>query len=67
MEDMIVFLDLVDQFSKWSGIHLNANKCNINTCIHALQAIPRKRYSDDALRARLVNVNLAGCPIGCLT
>jgi hypothetical protein len=26
VEDTIVLLYLVDQFSKWSGIHLNANK-----------------------------------------
>ena len=37
VEDMIVFLDQVDQFSKWSGIHLNANKCKIIAFIHDLQ------------------------------
>jgi hypothetical protein len=64
---MIIILDLVDQFSKWSGIHLNAKKCKITAFIHDLQAIPRKRDIDDALRARLAHVNLAGRPIGALT
>jgi hypothetical protein len=66
-EDVIFLLDLVEQFSKWSGIHLNANKCKITTFFHELQAIPRKRDRDDAIRARLAHVNLAGRPIGFLT
>jgi len=64
---MIVLLDLVDQFSRWSGIHLNAKKCKIAAFIHDLQAIPRKRDRDDASRARLAHVNLAGRPIGSVT
>jgi len=36
VEGMIVLLDLVDQFRKWPGIHLNANKCKITVFIHAL-------------------------------
>ena len=67
VEDMIVLLDLVDQFSKWSGIHLNVIKCKINAFIHDLQAISRKQDKDDALRARLAHVNMAGRPIGSLT
>ena len=67
VEDMFVFLDLVDQFSKWFGIHLNANTCKINAFIHDLQAIPRKRDRYAALRARHAHVNLAGCLIGSLT
>ena len=63
---MIVLLYMADQFSKCSGIHLNANTCKINVFIHALQAILRKRDKDDALRARLANVSLTGCPIGSL-
>ncbi len=67
VEDMIFLLDLVNQFNKWSGIHLNFSKCNITAFIHDLQAIPRRRDIDDALRARLAHVILAGRPIGSLT
>jgi hypothetical protein len=67
MEDMISLLDLVDQFSKWSGIYLNANKCKIPEFVHDIQAIPRKRDRDDAFRAMLAHVHLAGHPIGSLT
>ena len=67
VEDTIVLLDLVDQFSNWAGIHLNANNFKITACIHDLQGIPRKRGKDYALRARLAHVNLAGRPIGSLT
>ncbi len=64
---MVVLLDLVDQFSKSSGIHMNVNKCNITAYIQELESIPRKRDRDEALRARLAHVNLAGRPIGSLT
>jgi hypothetical protein len=67
VEDTISLLDLVGQISKWSGIHLNAKKCKITAFIHELQAIPHKHDRDDALRARLAHVNLAGRPIGSLT
>jgi hypothetical protein len=43
------------------------SKCKITAFFHNLQAIPRKRDSDDTLRARLAHVNLAGRPIGSLT
>jgi hypothetical protein len=66
VEDMIVLLDLVDQFSNWSGIHLNVNKCKIAAFINILQATPRNRDIDDAPRAILAHVNLAGSPIGSL-
>ena len=49
VEDMISLLDMVDQFSKWSNIHLNGDRCNITAFIHDIQAIPRKRDKDDAL------------------
>ncbi len=62
VEDMIVLLDLVGQYSKVPGNHLNIRKCNSTAFIHDLQAIPCKRCRDDALRA-----NLAGRPIGSLT
>ena len=66
VENMIVLLDLVQQFSKSSNIHLNVNKCKITAFIHDHQAILRKRNTYDALRARLAHVNMAGCPIGSL-
>ena len=34
VEDTIVLLDLVDQFSTWSDIDLNAGKCKITAFIH---------------------------------
>jgi len=64
---MIVLLDMVDQFSKWSSIHLSVSKCKITAFIHDLQAILCKRNRDDALRAMLAHVNMAGRPIGSLT
>jgi hypothetical protein len=67
VEDMFVLLDLVDQFSKWYGIHLYVGKCKIVAFIHELQAIPRKRDRDYAFRDRLAHVNMAGHPIGPLT
>jgi len=29
VDDMISLLDIIQQFSTWSGIHLNAAKCKI--------------------------------------
>ena len=43
VENMISLLDIIQQFSKWSSIHLNAAKCKITAYIHELQAIPKKR------------------------
>jgi len=42
VEDMISLLDIIQQFSTRSGIHLNAAKCKIKAYIHELQAIPQK-------------------------
>ena len=42
VEDVISLLNIIQQFSTWSGIHLNAAKCKITTYIHELQSIPRK-------------------------
>ena len=64
---MIVLFYLVAKYSKWSSIYMNVSKCIITAFIHELQAIPRKRNRDDALRARLAHVNMAGRPIGSLT
>ena len=67
VEDMISLLDIIQQVSKWSNIHLNVAKCKITAYIHELQAIPPKRNRDVALRSRLAHVTLAGRPIGALT
>jgi hypothetical protein len=66
VEDMITLLEIIQQFSTWSSIHLNANKCKITAYIHALQAIPNKQDRDEALRSRLDHVTLAGRHIGAL-
>ena len=67
VEDIIVLLGIVDQFIEWSGIYLNASKLKITAFIHELQAIPRKRDRDEALRAKLAHVYITGRPIGSLT
>ena len=67
VKDMISLLDIVQQFSSWCCIHLNVAKCKITAYIQELQSIPQRRDGDDALRARLAHVTLAGHPIGALT
>ena len=42
-------------------------KCKVTAYFHEIQSIPRKRDRDDALRARLAHITLAGRPIGSLT
>jgi hypothetical protein len=64
---MISLLDIIQQFSTWSDIHLNAAKCKITAYIQELQAIPTTRDRDAALRSRLAHVKLARRPIGALT
>jgi len=41
VEDMISLLDIIQRFSTWSSIHLNAAKCKIADYLHELQAIPK--------------------------
>ncbi len=65
--DTTSLLDIIQQFSKWSGIHLNTVKCKITAYIPDLQSIPKKRDRDAALLSRLAHVQLAGRPIGTLT
>ena len=67
VDDMISLLAIVQQFSDWSSIHLNVEKCKVTAYIHELQSIPRKGDRDDALRARLAHIKLARRPIGSLT
>ncbi len=63
---MIALLEIVEQFSTWSGIHLYAGKCKIAAYIHGLQSIQKKTHRDDALRARLAHVSIRGRQIGSL-
>ena len=67
VDDMISLLAIVQQFSDWSGIHLNVGKCKVTAYIHELQTLRRTRDRDDALRARLAHITLDGRPIGSLT
>jgi hypothetical protein len=36
IEDMVTFFDIVEQFSDWSCIRLNAEKCKISAYIQGL-------------------------------
>ena len=36
VEDIISLADIVQQFSTWSGIHLNVAKCKMTAYIHEL-------------------------------
>jgi hypothetical protein len=67
VDDMISLLDIIQQFSTWSGIHLNAAKCKVTAYIHELQSNPPKMDRDAALRSRLAHITSAGPPIGALT
>ena len=64
---MMSLLSIVQQFSDWSGIKLNIDKCMVTAYIHSLQSISRKNGRDDALRARLAHITLSGKPIGSLS
>ncbi len=67
VDDLLSLLSIVQQFSEWSGIHLNVDKCKVTFYMHSLQSIPSTRERDDALRARLAHITLSGKPIGSLT
>jgi hypothetical protein len=67
VKDVTALLDIIQQFSTWSGIHLNTAKCKITAYIHELQSIPKKRDRDADLLSRLAHIQLAGRPIGALT
>ena len=36
VEDLMLLLSIVQQFSEWSGIHLNVGKCKVTAYIHSL-------------------------------
>ncbi len=67
VEDMISLLDIVQQCSTWSDIHLNASKYKVTAYIHELHAMSNKIDIDEALRSRLAHFKLVGRLIGVLT
>ncbi len=67
IEDMVTLLDIVEQFSDWSGIRLNVGKCKITAYMQKLQPFRKKVDKDDALRTRLAHITLGGQRIGVLT
>jgi len=42
IEDIVALLDIVEQFSVWSGIRLNVVKCKITAYMQKLQPLPQK-------------------------
>ena len=64
---MVTLLDIVEQFSDWSGIRLNVGKCKIAAYIQSLQSFRKKTDREDALKARLAHITLGGQRIGVLT
>ena len=67
VEDMIALLDIAEQSSAWSDIHLNVVKCKITTYIQGIQSIREQSNRDDALRARLAHVSIGGHQVGSLS
>ena len=43
IEDMVTLLNIVEQFSDWSGIRLNVGKCKIAAYIQSLQCFRKKK------------------------
>jgi hypothetical protein len=66
IEDMVTLLDIVEQFSDWSRIRLNVEKCKITVYIKGLHSIRKKSAKDDALRARLTHISIGGQRMGVL-
>ena len=62
--DTIALLNMVEQFSAWSGIRLNAGKCKITAYIQGLQIIHKGTRMDDELRARHAHASIGGHQIG---
>jgi len=65
--DMSTLLNIVEQFSTWSGIRLNVGKCKITSYLQSLQSIRKKSDRDDARKARLAHVSIGGHRIGVLS
>jgi hypothetical protein len=64
---MVKLLDIVEQFSVWSGIRLNIKKYRITAYMHKLQSVRKKTDRDNALRARMAHIALGGQRIEVLT
>ena len=67
IEDMVALLEIVEQFSEWSGIRLDVEKFKITAYMQNLQSFRKKTGRDDALKARLAHITLGGQRIGVLT
>ncbi len=67
VEDTISLLDIIQQFSTWSSIHLMPPNARSQLASTNNKLSPPKRDRDEALRSRLAHVKLAGRPIGALT
>jgi hypothetical protein len=67
VQDMVTLLNIVEQFSDWSGIRLKMGKCKITAYLQGLQTLRKKKDKNDALRARLANISLGGTRIGVLS
>ena len=59
-EEMVALLDIVEQFSEWSGIRLNVGKCKIAVYIQSLQFFRKKTDRDDVIKAKLAHITLGG-------
>ena len=60
-------VQVIEAFSKWSGIRLNIPKCRLTGYIHKLQNIKTKKDRDMALQTRLAHVRIGGTPIPILS
>ncbi len=67
IKDTVALLNIVEQFSDWSGIRLNVGKFKITAYIQGLQSFRKKTDKDDALKARLAHITLGEQRIGVLT
>jgi len=64
---MVTLLDIVEKYSDWSGIHLNAGKYKSTVYIIGLLSIRENLDRNDALRARLAHITLGGQRMGNLS
>jgi hypothetical protein len=67
IDDIITLLDIVEQFSAWSGIRLNVGKFEITAYLLGLQSIHKKIDKDDAHCARLAHVSPGAHRIGVIS
>jgi len=67
IEEMIALLNIVEQFSEWSGIHLNVGKCKITAYIQSLQSLRIKRKGTTPTKPGWPTSPWGGQRIGVLT